>query len=362
MIVGFRVDASFHIGTGHLVRCVNLAESLKARGAKIIFLCRALPKPLRYLLTEKKFELLELEHTKIKPINSDSGESLVPHADWLATSQAIDAECCLQALDKKKLDWLIVDHYALDADWEERMRERAKYILVIDDLADRDHYCDVLLDQNYSPRRYRDYLTRTPISSELLLGPQYSLVREEFRLWRERIGIRSFGTRRVLLFFGGVDAPNFTSRLINSLPAEAFKRFTFNIVIGAMHSSLAEVRSLCDSMKLQLHIQTDRMAELMSISDIAVGAGGSTSWERCCVGLPAITVSLADNQADISAALSSLGASIYLGKSNSIDPRRVADQLMSLADRDWILKSMSECAFKIVDGEGTNRVCKVMGR
>jgi len=362
MIVGFRVDASFQIGTGHLMRCLTLADSLSARGAKVIFLCRDLPEYLREILATKKYPLLDLGHCGGGEIaNSMDGEPL-PHASWLSVSQSVDAESSLRALGGLRVDWLVVDHYALDANWERRLRPHAKSVLVIDDLADRNHDCDALLDQNFYPAMRERYAGKTPDSCVMLLGPKYSLLREEFRLWRAKVTIRDSGIRRALVFFGGVDASNYTGQLVNALPARVFEKLSLDVVVGAGHPRLAEIQAQCDKKKLSLHIQTGRMAELMAKSDIAIGAGGATSWERCCLGLPAITVSLADNQTDIAKGLQSIGASIFLGESLVVDPRCVTDELASLADRPGILRSMSKCAFDLVDGEGADRVIDVMCR
>lgn len=360
MKIGFRVDASFQIGTGHLMRCMTLADYFLARNAEVLFLCRNLPEYLQNLLVAKQYPMLELAGNHDNTlVYADDGRKLA-HAEWLEVSQFSDAISCKRVLEGSVLDWLVVDHYALDSIWEKELRPHAKAILAIDDLADREHDCDVLLDQNYYPSMDDRYLGRVSNSCVKLLGPKFALLRSEFSLWRAKVSIRESGVRRILFFFGGVDASNYTGRCLRALNESLQRHVAVDVVVGAQHPCLPEITSLCAERNYVLHVQSKNMGELMACADLAVGATGATSWERCCLGLPAITVSLADNQIDIAQGLHNKKASIYLGNSAQVDPKCVAKQIEFLAARPDIVKSMSENAFSLADGVGVVRVFNAM--
>jgi UDP-2,4-diacetamido-2,4,6-trideoxy-beta-L-altropyranose hydrolase len=165
--IAFRVDANSQIGTGHFMRCLTLAVALKQCGAQIRFVSRDLPTYLRDMFVARDLDLVSLSSAEKEKPTRD-----LAHSHWLGASQAQDAKATIQALSDNSWDWLIVDHYALDVRWESTLRKSTKQIMVIDDLADRQHNCDVLLDQNL----YRDMQTRysdkVPAHCRLLLGPR----------------------------------------------------------------------------------------------------------------------------------------------------------------------------------------------
>lgn len=354
--VAFRVDATAQIGTGHFMRCLTLAEALQQRGAQIRFVSRGLPNHLRDMLTARDMDCAPLNEA----VTSETPGDLA-HSIWLGTSQAQDASDSAAALAGRKWDWLVVDHYALDARWESAMRNTAAKIMAIDDLADRQHDCDVLLDQNY----YRDMQTRyrgkTPEHCRMLLGPHYALLREEFRELRAQLRPRSGEVRRILIFFGGVDAGNYTGLAIDALSGLDIKDIGVDVVIGAQHPHRAEIEQACATQGYACHVQTPRMAELMSAADLAIGAGGSASWERCCLGVPALLVALAENQTDIAKALDSIGACIYLGTKEVVDSSTIQRTIADLLDTHAQLELFSQRAFSLVDGLGVERVRQELG-
>ena len=175
MRVSFRVDASPQIGIGHYMRCLTLADELKKRGSHICFVTRHLPDHLREMLVKMEHELALL------PTSQRCETDELSHSHWLGTSQASDAEGTLQALGDGTWDWLVVDHYGLDARWELTLRTRVTRILVIDDLADREHDCELLLDQNFYEAMDTRYCGKVPKHCALLLGPRYALLSDEYR-------------------------------------------------------------------------------------------------------------------------------------------------------------------------------------
>ena len=298
MRIAIRVDASGQIGTGHFMRCMTLANALQQPGAQTRFVNRHLPEHLRHMLDAKGHEFI--------PLNSSSSETIavdLPHAHWLGTSQHADEQDTIQALSDQTWDWLVVDHYALDARWESVVRKITKNILVIDDIADRQHDCDVLLDQNFYTDMDTRYTVKVPAHCRLLLGPRYALLRDEFRQLRERVNPRTGPVKRILVFFGGVDVYNYTARAIEALAYIGSHDLHVDVVIGAQHPCREQIEFKCVQHGFICHVQTPRMAELMAAADLAIGAGGSASWERCCLGVPALIVASADNQTDIATAL-----------------------------------------------------------
>jgi UDP-2,4-diacetamido-2,4,6-trideoxy-beta-L-altropyranose hydrolase len=291
MNIAFRTDATSQIGTGHFMRCLTLAEGLKQRGANICFVSRELPVHLRDMLIAKGIEFAALGNEATEEHAGD-----LAHSRWLGVSQMQDAQATIRALAGKSWDWLFVDHYALDARWESALRAVAKKIMVVDDIADRQHDCDVLLDQNFYADMGTRYLGKVPERCQLLLGPQYALLRDEFRKLREQIKPRTGAVNKILIFFGGVDADNFTGHAIKALVECDVAGLKVDVVIGAQHPSREEIKSACQQHGFICHVQTNKMAELMAAADMAIGAGGSATWERCCLGLPTLVFCTAENQ------------------------------------------------------------------
>ena len=344
------MDASAQIGTGHVMRCLSLANYIHSRGAYVRFVSRSLPHSLYQLI-----------------IKSGHGVSLLPeaqaatcgelqHSHWLQASSGEDAEQTCKVLGGGLWDWLIVDHYGIDIEWERIVREKAKRIFVIDDICDRKHDCDILLDQNLaSESREKGYSELVPASCERLLGPKYALLRPEFADARSCCSPRECGIRRVFVSFGGVDLEDYTSAALCAI-ARCKPKFGVDVVVGGGHSALIRVRELCGEFGFRYHVDTQEIANLMVKADIAVGSSGTISWERCCVGLPSITVSIAENQKGNAAALERAGVAVNLQCTRS----DIGDKLYKLLDVGSIgpsaLLNMSRTALGLVDGMGVERV------
>ena len=355
MKIAFRTDASNQIGTGHFMRCMTLADELKKQGVQILFISRNLPPHLSEMLNAKgvEYTLLSTDATQ-EPIDQ------LPHSSWLGTSQAQDAQVTVKALANHSWDWIIVDHYALDKRWETAVRGSCKKLMVIDDLADRQHDCDVLLDQNYYADMQTRYLNKVSEHCQLLLGPRYALLREEFRILREKVKVRTGGVKKILVFFGGVDADNYTSLAIQAL-AELNSKQQIDVVIGAQHPNREHIQQACIAYGFICHVQITHMAELMAEADLAIGAGGSASWERCCLGLPALLVAVAANQIDIAKALDSIGACYYLGEKDAVNSSSIQHSINELLVASDQILSISQQTFSLVDGLGVNRVSEALG-
>jgi len=352
--VAFRVDASSVIGTGHLMRCLTLADGLQQRGVKTCFLSRHMPNHLRDMLVAKGHELRLLNSSRV--LETDD----LAHAKWLETTQEADAEDSIHALSNQPTNWLIVDHYALDVRWESALRGFVERIMVIDDIADRKHDCDVLLDQNFYADMQTRYADKVPEHCQLLLGPRYALLRDEFRKLREQVKPRTGSVNRILVFFGGVDADNYTGRAINALAEMRAEGLHVDVVIGAQHPCRAEIETNCASKGFVCHVQTSRMAELMAAADLAIGAGGSASWERCCLGLPALSICVADNQQQqiADAAQEGLLYAPAPGKDLAAVIKTHATALIENPYLRWLISSK---AMQTVDGRGVSRIIGNLG-
>ena len=355
MKIAFRVDASNQIGTGHFMRSLTLADELKKQGAQIRFISRDLPAHLSIMLNAKGLEYIPLSTDTIQ----ESTDELT-HSSWLCTSQAQDAQATVKALADQSWDWIIVDHYSLGKSWESIVRVSSKKIMVMDDLADRQHDCDVLLDQNFYADMQTRYNGKVPAHCQLLLGPRYVLLREEFRTLREQINVRTGDVKKILVFFGGVDADNYTNLAIQAL-AELNVTQSVDIVIGAQHPNREQIKQACIAHGFICHIQTTRMAELMAEADLAIGAGGSASWERCCLGLPALLLAIADNQIEIAKALDLINACFYVETNNTKNLITIKSAIAELLSTPSQIHALSQQAFLLVDGEGAIRVRKELG-
>lgn len=353
--IAFRTDATRQTGTGHFMRCLTLAEGLLRRGAKIRFVSRGLPAHLRDMLTQSSIELASLDGGTEGVATGD-----LQHAHWLGCSLDQDAQATQQALSDRQWDWLIVDHYALDARWESKLRGSAGRILAIDDIADRQHDCDMLLDQNFYADMQTRYTGKVPPACGMLLGPRYALLREEFRTLHERARPRSSPVRKILVFFGGVDAENCTGQAIRALAETDLSGIRVDVVIGAQHSHVEQIKDECARLGYGCHVQTARMAELTAEADLAIGAGGSAIWERCCLGIPSLVFCTADNQRQQLADAARHG---LLYSPDAKDGLKLAIQrhLEALAENAALREYLSCNGMELVNGLGTERVIARLG-
>lgn len=358
----FRVDASIEIGSGHVIRCLTLAERLGREGWEIHFICRNLPGCMAGFIEEKGYRVHLLSRPSCEMADGSLPESPV-HAGWLGLPWEQDAADTARALDRidSPLNWLLVDHYAIDAGWESRMRSRADRIMVIDDLADRSHDCEVLLDQNLYQDPVRRYQERVASDCRLLLGPQYALLREEFVETRRHLGERDGTVRRVLVFFGGADQGNMTGMTLDAIEDLQNLAIHVDMVVGSGNPHREALEERCKSMKnVTCHIQINNMAEFMSNADLAIGAAGTSTWERCSLSLPALVVSIARNQQPIAEAVAAAGAVTYLGKAENINSDSIGRALLEACQHPELLQNQGRISAGLVDGAGTERVIRTI--
>ena len=324
MQVVVRADSSSQIGTGHIVRCQTLARALRARGAQVTFVCEALEGNLNDMLVR----------------------------DGFAVEASIDSV--------PRCDWLIVDHYGLDHEFERAQRVRAARILVIDDLADRWHDCDLLLDQNLYLDMERRCSGRIPEGATLLIGPRYALLREEFALAAGQASRRT-ALSRILVSFGGSDPTDESSKTLRALALLRLPEVRIDVLIGAANPRTAALEELAREVPgCNLFGATSQIARLMLDSDLMIGAGGSTTWERCCLALPALVIAVAENQVPIAAAVADRRYHRFLGSYEEISVEFLSRAIRDAARDFDDLAHGAAGGRDLVDGRGTQRVVEAM--
>lgn len=354
MQIVFRTDASIEIGTGHVMRCLTLADALTQQGHSCVFICRAHVGHLGELIQSKGYTLHLLPLTDLSTAAQEL--SWNAHAPWLGTSWQQDADQTIALLKQQKVDWLIVDHYALDYQWERRVQVGCHRLMVMDDLADRAHRCNLLLDQTYG-REPKDYEPLVPDHCEILCGSQYALLRPEFAQWREYSLKRRADAelKQLLINLGGVDKDNVTGTVLDTLQACTLPDdCRIVIVMGPTAPWLEQVRLQAQKLPwtTEVKIGVTNMAQLMADSDLAIGAAGSTTWERCCLGLPTLMLVLAENQQMIAQRLGVAGACHVVELQDQ--ECQLKEALDMLTNKH--LQNFTTKASAITDGSGIDQV------
>jgi len=362
MKVLFRVDASILIGNGHVMRCLTLAQELRNDGYDCKFICRNHHGNLIKLIESKQFKVLTLNKVNNSLYKEKELLKTNPYLPWLGAFIDQDVNEVIELISDQKVDWIVVDHYAIDQIWERKIEPYVKKIMVIDDLANRYHHCNLLLDQTYGRSR-DDYSMLISEKCNLLCGSSYAMIRPEFKQSRSyslkrRSFIKPFN---VLISLGGVDKDNVTSLVLESFcNLELQKEVEINVVMNRFSPWLEDIRKQSSLTKTKITVLTDveNLAELMANSDFAIGAAGATSWERCCLGLPSLVFILGENQNYVAKTLSECGAVKVIKDFSKV--KYIEDEIAYLLEQPEKLKKMSEISASVVIGDGTSKVVKEM--
>lgn len=344
MKILIRTDASVQYGSGHVVRCLTLADGLKGNGHTVEFICKNINGNLIDLVKSRGYLTYAIGNS------FDSDRQFNWEDDVNEVKNAI--------LVKGIYDWIVVDHYLLDSRWELLMKNHCKKLMVIDDLANRNHSCDLLLDQNYEDgSRYKDLVGD---ACKKLLGPKFALLNEAYTKERVLRAHPRATISRVFIFFGGSDLFNLTERSLLALCFDELNSIFVDIVIGPSYAHYESLRLLAEHRgRTAIHTQMPHLATLMGAADIAIGAGGVTNWERICVGLPSIIISLADNQELIAKILHQKGIVNYLGGYDVVSVDAIFNALKSEINNSYLLGKIDE-AKNLCDGLGVTRVIENM--
>ncbi len=356
MIHVFRADASLRIGSGHVMRCLTLADQLAEHGHECVFLAHELEGHSLHAVRERghKVEVLTGRGASYEP-----GELAPAHASWLECPWRDDARQTRAALERLRARRLIVDHYALDARWEQAVALDGLARMGLDDLADRPHELELLVDAGLG-RRASDYSALTAPTCPILTGPAHALVGPRFALLRAESVRRRHNPRlrQILISMGGVDARDAASATLDCLDAAPWDReLAITVVMGRHAPALERVRSRAARMRARVEVVVDvrDMAERMLACDLAIGGVGGTAWERCTLGVPTIAVVLADNQLAGARALGDAGAALVIERES--DLRRALPEQLERARDPRVLAELSRRAAELTDGCGASRVC-----
>ncbi|THB71111.1 MAG: UDP-2,4-diacetamido-2,4,6-trideoxy-beta-L-altropyranose hydrolase [Gammaproteobacteria bacterium] len=359
MNFAFRTDASIEIGTGHVMRCMTLARALREKGASCFFICSEHPGNLIDKIRDDGFDVYALPVLQNftlytpKQLNHDS-----KYTEWLGRTWEADANKTLEILEKKDADWAVIDHYALDYRWERIIHENGHYIAAIDDLADRRHECNLLIDQNLG-RNDKDYSSLVPDGCNILTGPMHAMLRPEFSSIRPYSIERRTNplTKKILITLGGVDKDNITSHVLKALSECLLpEQMKIQVVMGPHSPWKEEVQRAADELpwKTELLVNVSNMADLMAEADLAIGAAGVTAWERCCLGLPALNIVLADNQKNNALALEDAGAALSIQRVEKITSE-LPEKISQLLDKKKLV-AMQQACLNVTDGNGIQRL------
>lgn len=350
-----RTDAALHIGTGHVMRCLALANTLKLQDVRTLFICREHKGHLAETIIAQGHECVLLPKPTLTITQYPDPDLPAPHSGWLGETWQKDLWQIKSVLGNRVFDWLVVDHYGLDNQWESNMRNIAGNIMVIDDLADRNHDCDLLLDQ--TPGQTNDtYELYVPKTCKILAGSQYALLRPEFHQWREYSLKRrhQIMLKRLLVNIGGIDMNNITGDVLDILAqCQLHPDIEITVVMGSTAPHIERVQKQAKHMDFLTEVKTNvaNMAEIMANSDLAIGAAGSTALERCCLGLPSLMFVLAKNQENIALSLEESNAAILLH-----DASDIIKHLSRISESPHVLPAMSYAAKKLVHGNGLKSV------
>lgn len=343
MKIVFRADASSHIGAGHVARCLTLAQELRRRGADITFVSRAHPGHQIAVLDRAGFATMTLPGDNLpRPQGED-------YAAWRGVTEERDARETLAAIGG--CDWLVSDHYGLGTTWEKLVRAGAARIAVIDDL-DRAHDADLVVDQNLSenPSRYAQ------VPAKKLLGPAFALLGEDYRT-ATRVTVRDT-VARLFVFFGGADPKGAVIAALPALSGPAFSGIHLDVVVSAGSSHRAALDAWATGHdRVTVHAGVPSLSPLMAAADLAVGGGGIAMLERCCLGLPQVVLTIADNQVPGTRALAAQEAIIHLGPFDT-GKARLAETAAALAADTGRRRDLSERGQLVTDGWGTARVAE----
>ncbi|MEQ9667160.1 UDP-2,4-diacetamido-2,4,6-trideoxy-beta-L-altropyranose hydrolase [Coleofasciculus sp. G2-EDA-02] len=336
MNIAIRADASTQIGTGHLMRCLAIAQAWQEVEEPVILVMATLTPALE---TRLKLESLEVIHLSIQPGSTD------------------DARATVAVVKGLGINWVVVDGYHFGTEYQQILKKAGLSLLFLDDYGHAEHYwADIVLNQNVYADEFL-YVNREPYT-QLLLGTRYALLRQEFWQWQGWQRVISPVANKILVTLGGGDADNVTLKVIQALKMIETEILEVVVVVGGSNPHYEQLQLAIDlsrgSMRLEKNVTN--MPELMAWADVGVVAGGSTSWELAFMGLPSIVLILADNQRPIAETLGEMGVAVNLGWHEDVSVTDIAQAMKRLLLSSGMRAEMARCGQELIDGEGTARV------
>lgn len=334
----FRVDASVAMGTGHVMRCLALAQVWQDAGRDVVFaLARSTPAVEERLRSER----VEIVHLK----TSASAQDAAQVADLARARQA---------------SWVVVDGYEFGAEYQRHLKNSGLKVLFVDDNGHAAHYfADIVLNQN--AHASEDLYASRETYTRLLLGPSYAMLRREFQPWRNwKREIAPVG-HKVLVMMGGSDPNNITGRVVDALRLVTVERLETTVVLGGSNSQAESLEKTVNRPEtLHLLRNASNMPELMAWADVAVSAAGTTAWELAFMGVPSLLLVVAEHQSPVAEALAMNAAGINLGDSSDMEDQDIAEIVGALLRNPTRRKQMSENGRRLVDGDGARRVTEAL--
>lgn len=342
-----RVDAGRQIGDGHFLRCLTLANNFKKNFKEIIFVSNQLPKHFFKVIKINNFEICKIHgysHIQEQVLEKELKRELI-QKDLIQTRKIIEKY-------KKSSNVLLIDHYGLDYVWEKNIRKSVEKIIVIDDLANRKHDCDILIDQNFYKNMEKRYTKLIPKHCKQFLGPKFALLRPEFFSARKNLK-RKNQLKKILISFGGSDPSNETYKALSSLN-NLEKKYRIDVIVGSNNPNKKQIMKLCSKISFcDFYEQVENISKYMKKADLAIGGGGTSTWERCCLGLPTIITSISKDQKKIAEELSKIECAINLGTSMKTTKSDYVNALNKVNLKE--LEKISKKCLVLVDGQGVKR-------
>ncbi|MCK9294050.1 MAG: UDP-2,4-diacetamido-2,4,6-trideoxy-beta-L-altropyranose hydrolase [Desulfobulbaceae bacterium] len=339
-----RADADSRMGTGHVMRCLALAQAWQEQGGSVLLAGLIMGDSLKERLVRQQVELHDL----------GGGGQACDDMSWLTDLQK-------QQSKEDEWRWLVLDGYHFECDYQRRLRRAGMKLLVIDDYAHLPQYdADLLLNQNAGSERLN---YKVPQKTMLLRGSRYALLRREFRDLRRGEKADPAGQAgHILITLGGADPDNVTLKVIESLQQLELPAMQAKIIVGPANPHLAFLQESMQHSGLQAELLTGvhDMVPLMQWADVAITAGGSTCWELAYLGVPSLVITLADNQRGVAEIMAAAGAGLDCGWHHELQPHTLTRLIKELCGDQRQRVAMSRAGRSLVDGQGAVRVVECM--
>lgn len=371
MQILIRCDASQIIGSGHVMRCRNLARELQRRGAEVVFICRVREGDLIKMISEE-FRVLCLPPFSDPEPNVIGLNGRTLYSAWLGCSQSEDICDCIDAINTcldKPVHWLVVDHYGLDHSWESNIRSHigklqgfSPELLAFDDLLDRPHNASVIVDPNrFGRMALHAYQLHVQEGCRLCLGPAYAPL-DTLYSQLQFLAPQRKSVQRILVFFGSTDYRNYTTSALEALSTPALSHVGVDVVLGSASPHFNSVQSLVKHRpNTSFHTDLLSLCGLILRADLAIGGAGVTSWERAALSLPTLVIPVADNQQTVATILVDSGAAVKIDLNHSSDHcDQIRRAIISIVNNPVILSQMSSASLALTDARGLSRLSTII--
>ena len=338
-VLMIRADANVTIATGHAMRCLALAQAWQDMGGRAIFAMAESVPAIDARIAAERIEAINIKE---------------------CPGSLADATCTADLASRCNATWIVADGYHFGSEYQHRLKNSAVKLLFLDDNGHAGHYAaDVVLNQN--PHAHETLYADRELYTRLLLGPDYALLRREFRACHNgKRAIPNHG-RKVLATLGGADPDNVTLQVVAGLQNLKIEGLEAVVVLGGGNPHFESLAgALAGDRQIRLLRDAPNMPELMAWADVAIAGAGATCWEMCLLGLPALLISLAPNQLSIAQWLDQKGVASYVGSTEQISPKAIAGRLESLLHDADARARMSRRARKLVDGTGALKVTTLL--